>query len=1234
MNEVEQSVIDEDELQRQLEEELANMNYQPDPDDLLERQSNYSIFNQSTTNFNAIDASMNNVDDYFRETNQAWKEFLTKQQREVNEVIPENWEDELQDLKNLNKEKLQIVKAPKTKTPSKIKVNNFQTEQTEVEQIYEDIEVEIENKPYLMPQLILSDDLLIQSYMNQQQQEKLENQILRSSEKLNNDKINISISQSFGKFDMEAEEIIGKKQDMLDRINIVSQGIKQMQEYEQEMDRLFMEREDKLSREIEEYSHKLKFIQKDMHPPLLPPYLTESDNPLKNKPVQKTPMPNAPMTDNFVKYRINFQSSLPNKINLSSVKILWSIEKQQEEEEKNRLEEQRIQREKNHMKLTDLLKFSKDIQNKQHSKKQNQNQQQPDQLLKLIQSNKQMVKSDLQNIKEKEIQLNVSIVGKDPKYYESSDNIFKFHQLKYHQELSSNLIKIIPSLEKSMPSLKESQDRKPKVSKDPKAKLKRRNGENFMDLPDMNQDDSQLSQALALHASDPIRTEKIEIKNEQFTNLELHPFKNYKNLMQLNLSMNKIVTIQGEIDCPFLNTLKLSDNIIKDIPTQLFTKCKNLKTLHMDINKLGKLQNLQHLSMLEELNVSNNQIQSLDGIQNLINLRRLNFSFNKLTSIETHLNNLTLIEYIELGKNFISNIDKFPSHKLLFLNELYLYSNQLVQVPKSFSMPQLKILNLNRNQDLHQLSIGYCPLLEQISASYCSLVQIKQLTGCPSLRELDISFNSINSLEAFIQMIRNNINLRMIRFSDNPFSINKDNQFSDIFKRKFVFLERVNGENVNQQSQSQNDSNQLNESTNWKRLDQNNNSATMLRQFITKIMSQKIRVTFFSTTFILRYMKNMLPLIMLKSLTSNPKSSYLQQHDIMLLYENHIYVQNLRKSVRIITSYIRKRKFKRKALIKKMQSHIGKICKIQALIRGHLARQKNQAIIARVKRDGPKKTKKYQQISKLQANIKGFLFRKRRIKALSKLKESKLSYEDDFEEFDADKFFGIKEEVLQNGLSLPQEQMMQQMIQMMAMQSQQVRQMKQPITQHTINDSSGVKFPPINQKNATQTNINELIKPKTMRNKGLNRPPSAGSSNAISEIDMNSDSKSLQNKANILMRKNNLMNQTNQFDNPHHMPSISNGNQSRFDDQSERQSMYSMNTNPFYPTQAQAYRQKVIEEKKRDFVKQQEVIDEWGFQNEETKKMFEARMKKKNHGKKKQLTADEKLQKFRAINKK
>jgi hypothetical protein len=39
---------------------------------------------------------------------------------------------------------------------------------------------------------------------------------------------------------------------------------------------------------------------------------------------------------------------------------------------------------------------------------------------------------------------------------------------------------------------------------------------------------------------------------------------------------------------------------------------------------------------------------------------------------------------------------------------------------------------------------------------------------------------------------------------------------------------------------------------------------------------------------------------------------------------------------------------------------------------------------------------------------------------------------------------------------------------------------------------------------------------------------------------------------------------------------------------------------------------RVEEEKKKEIIKTKEVIDEWGFQNEETKKMFEARLKRKN----------------------
>jgi hypothetical protein len=69
-----------------------------------------------------------------------------------------------------------------------------------------------------------------------------------------------------------------------------------------------------------------------------------------------------------------------------------------------------------------------------------------------------------------------------------------------------------------------------------------------------------------------------------------------------------------------------------------------------------------------------------------------------------------------------------------------------------------------------------------------------------------------------------------------------------------------------------------------------------------------------------------------------------------------------------------------------------------------------------------------------------------------------------------------------------------------------------------------------------------------------------------------------------------------------------------------------MRSNPFYPSSGQSYIQKVNEEKKNEHERRLQQIEEWGFQNEETKKIFEARMLRQQQlkTKKKKLTAQEK----------
>lgn len=144
----------------------------------------------------------------------------------------------------------------------------------------------------------------------------------------------------------------------------------------------------------------------------------------------------------------------------------------------------------------------------------------------------------------------------------------------------------------------------------------------------------------------------------------------------------------------------------------------------------------------------------IEGLSQLVQLRNVNLSFNRITKLEG-IQNLHLIEVLELGKNYISDVDALVStlNPLTHLQELYLYMNELRSVPQNLSFAQLRTLNLNRNQDLAALSLSYCPLLDYLSCSYCSISDLGSLKGCPSLNFLDISFNKLESLADMLKSI-------------------------------------------------------------------------------------------------------------------------------------------------------------------------------------------------------------------------------------------------------------------------------------------------------------------------------------------------------------------------------------------------------------------------------------------------------------------------------------------------
>ena len=58
----------------------------------------------------------------------------------------------------------------------------------------------------------------------------------------------------------------------------------------------------------------------------------------------------------------------------------------------------------------------------------------------------------------------------------------------------------------------------------------------------------------------------VEVKNEAFSTLKACPLdSNFRLLVHLNLSMNKISIVDGGFECTNLKTLIFADNLIKEI---------------------------------------------------------------------------------------------------------------------------------------------------------------------------------------------------------------------------------------------------------------------------------------------------------------------------------------------------------------------------------------------------------------------------------------------------------------------------------------------------------------------------------------------------------------------------------------------------------------------------------------------------------------------------------------------
>uniref|UniRef100_A0A663EX37 LRRCT domain-containing protein n=1 Tax=Aquila chrysaetos chrysaetos TaxID=223781 RepID=A0A663EX37_AQUCH len=127
-----------------------------------------------------------------------------------------------------------------------------------------------------------------------------------------------------------------------------------------------------------------------------------------------------------------------------------------------------------------------------------------------------------------------------------------------------------------------------------------------------------------------------------------HSFRNLSSLMRLSLEGNHIELLR-------LGMLNLGHNFIADLPNQLFDGLIQLKTMHLEANRITAVDcTFRHLLNLRNLYLNNNQISSIsDSAFSYLNkLHFLHLSKNNLSSLPIRLlAELPKLKYVFLSHN-------------------------------------------------------------------------------------------------------------------------------------------------------------------------------------------------------------------------------------------------------------------------------------------------------------------------------------------------------------------------------------------------------------------------------------------------------------------------------------------------------------------------------------------------------------------------------------------------------
>ncbi|XP_026752440.2 LOW QUALITY PROTEIN: protein artichoke-like [Galleria mellonella] len=312
----------------------------------------------------------------------------------------------------------------------------------------------------------------------------------------------------------------------------------------------------------------------------------------------------------------------------------------------------------------------------------------------------------------------------------------------------------------------------------------------------------------------------IDLSHNLISEIPNNHFKNFDNLLHLNLSHNninsfEILTFEG---LSKLQTLYLSNNKLKDIGHTLM-RFSDLLDLTLDNNEITVIiePNFKVMSKLEKLNLSSNVIQDIEetAFQNLSDLQVLDLSNNKITFLSNiFFKNNNKLKTVYISYNAFTTIpSEIFSGKAI--EQFHMFNNNITGVIDSTMFNGIcePNLDLSNNKILAIKSVIYKNCIypiESLNFSKNIIHNISQeaFKTLESLVDLDLSYNNLNyidfnisylnKLEIYVShnqikkitklVLKNLTSLKILDLSQNAIIEIENNSFDDLLSLETLYL--------------------------------------------------------------------------------------------------------------------------------------------------------------------------------------------------------------------------------------------------------------------------------------------------------------------------------------------------------------------------------------------------------------------------------------------------------------